>query len=218
MFPQHGAHMSAARMEATPWTVVGRGLFCLPPTPSISYLCHRLSGPSVTAPRLALAGPGTEPLLLHTADLTTRIARTICNTAVSASPDSRTVCSSGEHPFEFGLADVRSVGMPTATSPELHARLRCPLPQPLSPPHLLRTLAISQVWHRPEMQRPMPRRLEPCGGQRRRQRLQYWLPCRPLSTTTQQPYPYFGEQCSSGSKVLCKLCGRKECNGCTYSW
>ena len=33
------------------------------------------------------------------------------------------------------------------------------------------------------------------------------------------PYAWYGHECWTGSgKVLCKLCGRKECNGCQYSW
>ncbi|EFN58133.1 hypothetical protein CHLNCDRAFT_141880 [Chlorella variabilis] len=33
------------------------------------------------------------------------------------------------------------------------------------------------------------------------------------------PYVWYGDECCVGSgKVLCKLCGRKECNGCQYSW
>lgn len=50
-----------------------------------------------------------------------------------------------------------------------------------------------------------------------------WTPVAQSSILNDQPqddpaYPWYGTECSSGTKVLCKLCGRKECNGCTYTW
>ncbi|EFN57290.1 hypothetical protein CHLNCDRAFT_143882 [Chlorella variabilis] len=38
-------------------------------------------------------------------------------------------------------------------------------------------------------------------------------------TVSEHDYAYFGSKCITGTgKVLCKLCDRKECNGCSYTW